>query len=203
MGVTRRAFSTQGWLRKFRIFFVLPEKWRKQLNTQNQACRQNDTAQPFTKILVNLPQSMQELRNKNSDFVIIVLSHTKLLTSIAYLLKQVIDAQNIATFVMVAPFSPSVCMSCGFSQLQFCEVLTCLHFEGTKGHGSDMPIAHAQFTCEACALLVFAMVGFKVLIESLSLPHLVADDYQEEFVPTCSCSDLPCLFYHVFVASFS
>jgi len=68
---------------------------RSYVQTPNQACRENDTAWQFTKILTNVPLSTRELRNrrlKKSDFIIIfLLSHTKLLTSIAYTLKQLLS----------------------------------------------------------------------------------------------------------------
>jgi len=68
--------------------------------TPNQACRENDTAQQFTNILLNVPLSTWELRNRppekvgchhhlsSSSFFFLLLSHTKRLTSIAYKLKQ-------------------------------------------------------------------------------------------------------------------
>jgi len=74
--------------------------------------------------------SAQEWRNrqlKKSDFVIffLLLSHTKLLTSIAYKLKQLLSyfTQNNIAFIVVAPFSLFVCKlarvavlaSCGFA----------------------------------------------------------------------------------------
>jgi len=76
------------------------------------------------------PLSAQEWRNrqlKKSDFVIffLLLSHTKLLTSIAYKLKQLLSyfTQNNIAFIVVAPFSLFVCKlarvavlaSCGFA----------------------------------------------------------------------------------------
>ena len=68
--------------------------WPKKLQTPNQACGGNDTAWQFTKIHANVPLSTRELRNrpsKKSDFVIFLLSDTKLLTSIAYKLKQILS----------------------------------------------------------------------------------------------------------------
>jgi len=63
----------------------------KKLQTPSQACRENDTAWQFIRILANVPLSTQELRSrppKKSDFVIF---HTKLLTSIAYKLNQLLS----------------------------------------------------------------------------------------------------------------
>jgi len=81
---------------KFWIYhsYVSPRQWSKRLQTPNQACGKNDTAWQFTKILANVPLSTRELRNrplKKSDFVIFILSHTKLLTSTAYKLKQILS----------------------------------------------------------------------------------------------------------------
>ena len=70
----------------------------QKLQTPSQACRENDTAWQFIKILANVPLSTRELRSrppKKVDFVIFLLSHTKLLTSIAYKLKQLLYLLHI------------------------------------------------------------------------------------------------------------
>jgi len=86
------------------------------------------------------------------------LSHTNLLTSIAYKLKQlltyVLHAQNDIAFIVVAPFSLFV-----------------------KGQGSDVCLLH-MCTSHANAFYrsSLMMVAFEVLTESLSIRHLVAHD---------------------------
>ena len=85
---------------------------------------------------------------KKSDFVVffllLFLSHTKLLTSIAYT-KAVIEpfhAQNDITFIVVAPFSPFVCKlaraavlaSCGSAKFQRDAILR----QQTKCRNSDV-----------------------------------------------------------------
>ena len=175
----------------------------KKLQTPNQACRENDTAQRFTKTLANIPLSTRELRNrppKKSDFVIFFLSF--FLSSFSYktldqhslqtkAVIEVLHTQNDIAFVIVAPFSPFVCKSSGFGSFQLCEVLTQCHFEKHTGRGSDVrvPIAHAQFTCKRILPLLI-MFAFEVLTESLTIQHLVVHNHQQEFLPTCTC---PCL----------
>ena len=69
----------------------------KEATNPNQAYRENDTAYQFTKTLANIPLSMRELRNRppkswiSSSFFILLLSHIKLLTSIAYKVKHLLS----------------------------------------------------------------------------------------------------------------
>ena len=100
----------------------------KKLQTPSQACRENDTAWQFIRMLANIPLSTWELRSrapKESDFVIFfLLSHTKLLTSIRSLqTKTVIEllhAQDDIALIVVAPFNPFVCKLARVAVLASC-----------------------------------------------------------------------------------
>jgi len=127
------------------------------------------------KILANVPLSIRELRNtppKKSDFIFVVVvflsfflssflpSHTKLLTSIAYKTKAVIEliyTQNDIAFVIVAPFSPFVCnwQEWWFWLATVLRSSNTMPFLAThkRSRFRRVPIVHAQFTCKHILLL--------------------------------------------------
>ena len=139
------------------------------------------------KILANVPLSTRELRNRPSDFIaafflsFFLLSRTKLLTSIAYKTKAVIElihTQNGIAFVVVAPFSPFVCnwQEWWFWLATVLRSSNKMPFLATQKVEVQM-CAYCACTVHMQTHLTAKMVVFEVLTKSLSIQHLVAHDH--------------------------
>ena len=131
---------------------------------------------------------------KKSDFVIQVLiflvhllSHTKLLTSIAYSYWATLPTQQ-HRFHHSSPFQPvslAVLASCGSARVQHDAMLS-----NTQGRRSEVRVLRMRSSHANAFYLPFAyMVAFEVLAESLSIrgSRLLGGI----LIPTCTCPFLP------------
>ena len=127
-----------------------------------------------------------------------LLSHAKLLTSIAYKLKQLLSYFINRMTSLSSQQSFSACLSANWQEWQFWLTLALQSSNTTPFWATHkrsrfrlVPIAHAQFTCN-CISPLFGYHGcIEVLNEFLLIQNLVSYDCQGEFLPTCTRLHLP------------